>query len=394
MTDAMAAGFLSYARADDEREHGRISRLAADIAAAFATITGSSIDIWVDRDGIQWGDPFRKRLSEALQSTTFFIPVLTPTYFLRDECRKEMQAFVTSARSLGLHELLLSIRYVDVPGLNEESPDELKAIAASMQYADLTSVRFEEPSSGSYRKKIDELANRLVELTRSLETRPATRGEGGSDVDLRDDIDEIALDTEAPGLLDLLADFQPAAEQWSLTMVEFPAVLEPFTTAFTEAGKEMVRADLTPNPFATRLAIARRLAIRVVEPLVEIERVAKQYSVLLLRIDPAIGAFIDAAAMSKVGAVSPEASAQLDTVVSSLLELIASSLRMSASVDRAALEASKAAPISRDLRPILRRFEVAMHNFSDANALILNWSSKLEATGLVKEPERFSSVQS
>jgi hypothetical protein len=380
-----ASGFLSYARLDDEREGGRITRLRDAIQAEFATLTGETIDIFIDREGIQWGDPFRRRLAEALQSTTFFIPVLTPTYFLREECRNEMQRFVSSARELGLEELLLSIRYVPVPDLSEDSTDELKAIAAAMQYEDLTELRFENENSAAYRKRVNDLALRLVDLTHALEQRPSSEAPSGTTFDSKatnvGDAEHEGEEDDAPGLMDLLADLQPAAEAWRDNMLAFSPALDPFNQAFNDAGEEMAAAGSASNPFAARVLIARRLAEDITEPLERIEELSKEYSSMLLRIDPAIGAFIESAALLKndFQVDDPE---QIDSAVDSLKELIAGSRGMHASVGRAAQVAGSTAKMSRDLRPALRRFQEAMRNITDGQSLIDEWDQKLQSLGL------------
>jgi hypothetical protein len=49
-------GFWSYVHADDVAEGGRIRRLANDLKEQYALISGESIEIFVDRDALAWGD--------------------------------------------------------------------------------------------------------------------------------------------------------------------------------------------------------------------------------------------------------------------------------------------------------------------------------------------------
>jgi len=75
-----AAGFWSYARADDEAESGRIVALARHLQEEYALLTGDALDLFVDRD-LAWGEEWRSRIDEALAGVTFFIPVVTPRFF-------------------------------------------------------------------------------------------------------------------------------------------------------------------------------------------------------------------------------------------------------------------------------------------------------------------------
>jgi hypothetical protein len=76
-----AAGFWSYVRADDRAEGGRIVQLARDVKQQFEFLSGEEIELFLDVDGIGWGDDWRDKIDDRLAKAAFFIPVLTPRYF-------------------------------------------------------------------------------------------------------------------------------------------------------------------------------------------------------------------------------------------------------------------------------------------------------------------------
>lgn len=385
MDSQLASGFLSYARSDDDRELGRIRRLADRIMAEFETLTGLKIEIFVDRDRIQWGDPFQNKLAEALQETTFFIPVLTPTYFLRDECRKEMLDFVNGATALGLDELLLSIRYVDVPDLREDSTDELKAIAAKMEYEDWTSNRLTDEESSQYRVSVNRLAQRLVNLTQVLEGRgPVAEKKSLIHVSPRtpstsskSEIPQGAttgdLDEEA-GLIDLLADLQPAMEEWGNTMTSYSAALEPFTQAMTSATQDMVASNNAPNAFALKVSRARALASELDDPLQKIEELSKKYSANLMRLDPSVHALISAIELVLIDEDVEEKLAA-ENALKSLNELVHGAIEGMDAAASSAESARAGQNMSRDLRPIWRRFQDSTRNITDARYIVEKWAA-------------------
>jgi hypothetical protein len=168
-----AAGFWSYTRQDDELDGGRILRLAHKLRAEFALLTGAELELFVDRDGIEWGDAWRSRIDEALAATTFFIPIITPRYFERPECRRELLAFIGHARSLGLEELLLPILYVGVPSLTSGEPptDEVTAAVSATQWVDWRALRLEDEDSSGHRQAVNRLATRVVEVSERLAER-------------------------------------------------------------------------------------------------------------------------------------------------------------------------------------------------------------------------------
>ena len=112
---ANSQGFWSYVHADDQAEGERISRLARDVAGKFEMLTGEPLALFLDRDGIKWGEVWRDKIDSSLASVAFFIPVLTPRYFRSPECRRELQFFARQATRLGIKELVLPLLYVDVP---------------------------------------------------------------------------------------------------------------------------------------------------------------------------------------------------------------------------------------------------------------------------------------
>jgi len=395
--------FWSYAHADNEREHGRILRLADLVRAEYEMLTGATIEIFTDRAEIAWGDDFRQKLEQALQETAFFIPVLTPTYFLRDECRKEMSQFVRSASDLGLQQLLLSIHYIPVADLTEQSADELKAVAASMEHEPWSAMRLLDEDSAEHRRSVNRLATRLVDLTMRLES-------GGGEVapsgalgppkgELRENVDEVQSPTatlrpvvvpsdientitvepgrqpkpeeEPPGLIDLVADAQPAMAAWATTVSDLTPVTERFNQKVQATTHRMNQVNSGPDAFARKILAARELAADVEPELGELERLSKDYSAGLIRIDSTIRAVYELVALS-----DPEDVAEGKAVLNgSLAELISNSKVAMRSLEGAADAARENAKLSRDLRPVLRRYETAVRNMVDASSIIEEWES-------------------
>ncbi len=116
------AGFWSYAHDDDILDGGAILELAHAIEEEYNLLSGEPLELFVDRSSIAWGDKWRERIDSALSQTTFFIPIITPRYFTRTECRRELLEFAGKAKSLGVDELLLPILYVEVQGALFKTP--------------------------------------------------------------------------------------------------------------------------------------------------------------------------------------------------------------------------------------------------------------------------------
>jgi len=70
---AKAQGFWSYVHKDDKTESGRISQLARDVVAQYEMITGEAIELFLDRDSLEWGDEWQAKVDASLASVAFFI---------------------------------------------------------------------------------------------------------------------------------------------------------------------------------------------------------------------------------------------------------------------------------------------------------------------------------
>lgn len=389
MPDPIARAFFSYAHADNERESGRLLRLAKLIENEFALLTGSEIEVFTDVSAISWGDDWRAKIEEALQETTFFIPVLTPTYFLRDECRREMTQFTAAAETLSLRKLLLSIRYIPIPDLHEESVDELKSKAARMEFEAWDQLRLMSRHAPDHRQAVHRLASRLVELTQELElghTEPSSPAEHTrrskpaqsaaaeararpTGRNLHPPLSANSSHEDGDGPMDVMVDAEPAMVAWGAILEQLPGATERFNSKFIEATTRMNAANDLPNAFARKIQIARELAADVEPELLTIEDLSKSYSDSLDRVDAAFRAMYELAQISD----KPENAIQLRALDVMVRNLIVSSQEARVGLTAAADAARAAARLSKDLRPVLRRFETAVRNIIDGGTLIDSW---------------------
>ena len=163
-------GFWSYVHKDDEADRGRISMLAKDVVAQYEMLTGETIELFLDKDAIEWGDKWREKIGDNLALVAFFIPVMTPRYFMSPECCGELRSFAHRADKLGLKELLLPLYYVNVPSLSEESVEnDLLRMVREFHWQDWRDLRYMEVTSEAYRKGVADIAGRLVKANRNAE---------------------------------------------------------------------------------------------------------------------------------------------------------------------------------------------------------------------------------
>ncbi|MFC9852902.1 toll/interleukin-1 receptor domain-containing protein [Streptomyces prasinus] len=367
------AGFWSYTHRDDEIEDGRIKRLAKKIANEFEGITAEELDVFLDKKDIKWGDEWRKRIDNALTGSTFFMPIVTPRFFKSEECRREILTFAGHAKSLGLEELLLPILYFDVPQLKDPSPDdEVMTLVAQRQYEDWTKLRLEDEDSPEYRKAVNRLAARLVEiLERTAEVEPPP-------VALTDDIDP----EDEPGMLELMADAEAALPSWANSMEQFGATVREMGERVKLANEEMSASDARGGGFAGRLRITQSLAEDLKKPVDKLGQLGYQYSADLLAIDPGILGIIRLVETEGVPggneAQVVEFFNTIRTTAGQIRGMVSSVREFSGSLDGAA-------SLSRSMRPLVKKMRASLQKVVDGQAVLDEWERRIDEVSRMTE---------
>ena len=230
----------------------------------YEMITGDTIELFLDKDGIGWGDDWREKIENSLESVDFFIPVMTPRYFKSAECRLELGQFIRSANKLGRLELLLPLYYVDVPLLSSDEPteDDLIREVRGIQWHDWCDLRFKSVTSEEYRRGVDAMATRLAEVNKSLEKINADETTLEIDNETGDEDED-----DTSGTIDRLA-------RWEEVMGEgeFPDTLLKITDQIKSIGEVMREGTSTinkidgRNAFARRVQVIRNTALRLTNP--------------------------------------------------------------------------------------------------------------------------------
>jgi TIR domain len=375
------AGFWCYVRQDDNHAGGRVRSLAERLRDEHHLQSASHLDLFIDRD-VRWGEEWRARIDEALQRTTFFIPIITPGFFESEECRRELIEFVGQATSLGVQELLLPIYYVTVPGLEEDEPaDEAMAIIKRTQWEDLRDVRLRDETDPPHRASVAKLAERLIEIAKEVEgtdspiSEPveADKGTGDSSEDASEldmgtgDSSEDTADDDHD-LLDRMAAGEEAMPKVLDAMDAFTTDMNELTAEAKHAASE---ADGAPT-FAARLAVANKLAKRLEAPAEQMEKHAQEYVSLLSDVDPGI------LAMIRLAGEQPESEREaVEEFFTSIRGMTKSGRESAEEMKRLVAVLDEASRFSRELRRPLRRIQVAVKNVADAQAILDRWDARI-----------------
>jgi len=121
MPKSPALAFLSYTRKDDEFFGGYITAFRKMLENAVQVVTGeTSFQVFQDIDGIVIGENWEKKLDEAIHSSSFFVPMLSPLFFNSQPCREEVEKFLEHERALNRSDLILPIYFLTTAKLEKE----------------------------------------------------------------------------------------------------------------------------------------------------------------------------------------------------------------------------------------------------------------------------------
>ncbi|WP_168703751.1 toll/interleukin-1 receptor domain-containing protein [Gordonia paraffinivorans] len=246
-----ATGFWSYVHKDDENAQGHIRDLAGQVKGAFQLLTGEEISIFFDRDDLKWGSAWDERIKDSIAGTTFFIPIVTPSYLNSAACRGEFLQFWRKVKDTPLRELLLPILYVET-SLPEDSEDEIIQAIRATQYVNWSEIRLEDERGPVYKKAIRDLGLRLKEISESVADAPEQE-RSAEDVDGTDD---------SPGLFEAIAHSEEIMET-------LDPVIEEMQSSFVEVSETLTQGfDNVPktSKFAKKVVYMRGIARDMAKP--------------------------------------------------------------------------------------------------------------------------------
>src|SRR5919109_3794239 len=177
--------FLSYVHKDNQSEGSKVTHWFHErLTDKVRLLTGEEpIEIFLDEDAIKWGQEWRGRIEDALSEVLLFIPIVTPSYFNHEECRRELQEFLEHQRKVG-RKLVLPIYYLACAQLeNEEAKaeDELAQALAKLEWVDWRKVRAMGKNTITVEKELERLAHELLaayqRVSQDVEEQPSVEKE-------------------------------------------------------------------------------------------------------------------------------------------------------------------------------------------------------------------------
>ncbi|MFZ1005241.1 MAG: TIR domain-containing protein [Candidatus Sulfotelmatobacter sp.] len=187
-------GFFSYSREDDHGSRGALSALRDAIQSELSAQLGRSqtdFRVWQDKAAIPLGTLWENQISDAINQSAFFVPIVTPRAMRSQHCTFEFESFLAREKELGRDDLVFPILYIPVPALEDEKlwrQDPVLKIVGTRQYLDWRDLRHLEHNSPEVRQKVERFCRNisialrkpwvsLEERRREAETQAQQRAE-------------------------------------------------------------------------------------------------------------------------------------------------------------------------------------------------------------------------
>lgn len=175
----LMVAFMSYAHHDDR--DGRLSKFRDRLVDELTSLTGVDVEIFMDDDSIKLGEQWKKRLEAGLATSTFLLPIITPSFLTSRYCREELETFRGHERAHGRDDLILPVYYIACERFLSESNDaaETLRVVLERQYFDWRELRSLTPSNqrvGRARTRLAEQIQLAMDRTASEPDVPSTSG--------------------------------------------------------------------------------------------------------------------------------------------------------------------------------------------------------------------------
>ncbi len=264
----------------------------------------------------------------------------------------------------------MPILFIDVPELHDENPvDQLIASAQEAQWEDWRDLRWEEVSSGSYRRAVNRLALSL-----------STRVDEAEHIDIVPTLQELDY-AEKDGMLDRLAALEQAMPDWALTLDNLRNEIANIGALATVAAERMNAATARGKGFAARLTVARRFAGDLAGPVENVATLGAQFADQLRVIDEGVREIVGL----RIYATTEEDIQGFDEFARVLRELSLSAREGLGSVEALVRDIEPVENMSKDVRPPLRRLRGALTSLADARAITDSWVTLVESRGSAEE---------
>ena len=252
--------FWSYAHKDNTNSHGAIDTLLNSICCEYELATGDSLDVFVDKENIAWGDNWKSIIDDAVQHTTFFIPVLTPTYLNRPNCLSELKTAIRRFEEIGMQAGIYPIRFVNIDrALKNHVDKKLAKFLSETQGINFFEIETRNPDDQSYQGIVRKIVSDLIKIDDELYENREQIEKRACDSDKTLNNQSNTKNTE-PGYLDRLAGMEKKTQEQSEILEALTSNMQRIGELTKKKQAEIKVSDAQRRGFPGRLEIVREMA--------------------------------------------------------------------------------------------------------------------------------------
>ena len=354
--------FWSYAHKDDERSGGAITMLRERIQAEYELQTGNEANIFQDTKDIGWGMDWRSEIDKSLGVTTFFIPILTPTYLRSPHCLAELRTAKARFEDLGFPEGVYPIEFVDCTRVIERLPDDDLATFLSdrqcvRKWMDL---RSEDPSSSAYQHGIRDIVEVLLEKEEQWELVPELTN---SDTGINRDEDD--------GPLDKLESINDCLSSLEITMTKIGEDIEDISSVFNSTTQKKQGGP------RSMLAYAVLLSKELQAPSEKLNTDCKEYIGLMKQVDRGIDGIVELYQIFQDTGDEEILDAGIRELFSQVAALSTTIDEPFSQVDSFKSILNGFSRLAKALRDPCLKIDMALDNIISSKVIIKSWKQKL-----------------
>lgn len=368
-----ATGFFSYAHSDDYNH--KLTDLKDDLCSEYKVATGEKLNLFFDRTSIRWGEYWESAITSNIGNASFFIPILSPSYFSSAFCIQELRQYLSIAKASDAHELVLPILFSDITSDYLTLDKELVESTLAFQYEDWTNLRFMQRDSEPYLRAVNRMAQRIIEANKALQRKYET----AEAIDQKsvlfptipesnprdeNDNDEFFLES-----LQYIEDQSPSLTDDLDGITE---IMKEIAQAASEGTEEIRKASNRKAGAKGVIAITVRMSNRLESAAADYERRAKSCSKRILDMDPKMRNIVKTVNELKE---SGSANEDLTNIIKSLGTTANGSIEQLSNLVRQIQPVQR---MSRALYKPLKTIEYATETCMGAFELVAKWGETLE----------------
>ncbi len=167
--DETYEAFMLYTEFDNKHNSDVLAKMCEGLSSEVQAQTGTPFRIFQDMQGVKWGQINDRVISKVVEKATFLIPIITPSFFKNDYCRRVLDAFIQREKEHGRYESILPVYFMTYPMLEDrlmQTNDYLVREIGMRRPIDWRDLRFSNVHSLEVRRMLAEMAFHISDMMR------------------------------------------------------------------------------------------------------------------------------------------------------------------------------------------------------------------------------------